>query len=93
MINDNELEYGGNWSNVRARLRALLAVTPTVPELLDRLETSKEETASLLELAEALKARKGVLWGLGQALLQFPGLHERSHIDQMRAAIEAAREG
>ncbi len=93
LITDNEPEYGGNWSNVRARLLALLAVTPTVPELLDRLETSKEETASLLELAEALKARKGVLWGLGQALLQFPGLHERSHIDQMRAAIEAARDG
>ena len=93
LINDNEPEYGENWTNVRARLKAVLVVTPTIPELLNRLETSKEETASLLELAEALKARKGVLWGLGQALLQFPGLHERSHIDQVRAAIEAAREG
>ncbi|MEE8568967.1 MAG: hypothetical protein V3S81_10165 [Anaerolineales bacterium] len=47
----------------------------------------------LLELAEELKARKGVLWGLGQNMLQYPGFHERAHMDQIRAAIEAAREG
>ncbi|HEY46400.1 MAG: hypothetical protein AMJ88_14295 [Anaerolineae bacterium SM23_ 63] len=93
LINDNEPEYGENFANVRARLQALVAVTPTIPELLDRLEKGKEETASLIERASALRARKGVLWGLGQGYLQLPGVHERTHMDQIRAAIEAAREG
>ena len=93
LINDNEPEYGENFANVRARLQALVAVTPTIPELLDRLEKGKEETAALLERADQLKARKGVLWGLGQLYLQLPGVHDRTHMDQMRAAIEAAREG
>jgi hypothetical protein len=93
LINDSEPEYGENFTNVRARLQALVAVTPTIPELLDRLEKGKEETIALLERADALKARKGVLWGLGQGYLQLPGVHDRTHMDQMRAAIEAAREG
>ncbi len=93
LINDNEPEYGENFTNVRARLQALIAVTPTIPELLDRLEKGKEETAVLLERADALRTRKGVLWGLGQRYLQLPGAHDRTHMDQMRAAIEAAREG
>lgn len=91
LINDNEPEYGENFANIRVRLQALLAVTPTIPELLDRLEKAKEETAALLERADRLKARKGVLWGLGQLYLQLPGVHDRTHMDQMRAAIEAAR--
>jgi hypothetical protein len=93
LINDNGYEFGENWSNVRARLQALVAVTPTIPELLDRLEKGKEETALLIERADALRARKGVLWGLGQGYLQLPGVHDRTHMDQMRAAIETAREG
>jgi uncharacterized protein YndB with AHSA1/START domain len=93
LINDNEPEYGENFANVRARLQALVAVTPTVLELLDRLEKGKEETVALLERADALKARKGVLWGIGQAFLQLPGVHDRTHMEQMRAAIEAARKG
>jgi hypothetical protein len=93
LINDNEFEFGENWSNVHARLQALVTVTPTIPELLDRLEKAKEETVLLLERADALKARKGVMWGLGQGYLQLPGTHDRSHMEQMRTAIEAAREG
>jgi uncharacterized protein YndB with AHSA1/START domain len=93
LINDNVPEYGENFTNVRARLQAVVAVTPTIPELLDRLEKGKEETAALLERADALKARKGVLWGLGQAFLQLPGVHDRTHMEQIRAAIEAGREG
>ncbi len=58
-----------------------------------RASKRAQEAAMLLELAEELKARKGVLWGLGQNMLQYPGFHERAHMDQIRAAIEAAREG
>lgn len=39
------------------------------------------------------KARRGVMWTFCVSNLQFPGLHERTHMDQMQAAIEAAREG
>lgn len=93
LMNDNEPEYGANWPHTRIRLQTVVAVTPTIPELLDRLEKGKEETAALLERAEVLKARKGVLWGLGQGYLLVPGSHDRTHMDQMRATIEAARKG
>jgi uncharacterized protein YndB with AHSA1/START domain len=93
LINDSEPEFGENFTNVRARLQALVVVTPTIPELLDRLEMGKEETTALLERADALNARKGVMWGLGQGYLQLPGVHDRTHMEQMRAAIEAARKG
>ena len=58
-----------------------------------RASKRAQEAAMLLELAEELKARKGVLWGFGLNMWQIPGFHERTHMDQIRAAIEAAREG
>ena len=93
LICDAQREYTGDFSNVRAQNTAILSTTPTIAELINRLGASKKESATLLELAEELKARKGVLWGLGQNLLQYPGFHERAHMDQMRTAIEAARKG
>ena len=93
LICDAQREYTGDFSNVRAQNTAVLSTTSTIAELINRLGASKKESAKLLEQAEELKARKGVLWGLGQNILQFPGFHERAHMDQMRVAIEAAREG
>lgn len=93
LICDAQREYTGDFSNVRAQNTAVLSTTSTIAELINRLGASKKESATLLELAEELKARKGVLWGLGQNALQYPGFHERAHMDQIRAAIEAAREG
>jgi uncharacterized protein YndB with AHSA1/START domain len=93
LICDAQREFSGGYDNVRAHLKAVLKVTPTIPELIDRLKACKEETATLLELAEELKARKGVLWGFYLEVLPFPGFHERAHMEQMRAAIEAARKG
>jgi uncharacterized protein YndB with AHSA1/START domain len=93
LICDARREYTGEFGNVRAQFTTILSVTSTINKLIDRLEASKKESATLLELAEELKARKGVLWGLGLNMWQIPGFHERTHMDQMRAAIEAAREG
>ncbi len=45
----------------------------------------------MLEHADKLKARKGVLWRGGQGWLQYPGNHERLHIQQIKVAIESAR--
>jgi uncharacterized protein YndB with AHSA1/START domain len=91
LLNDGEREYTGEGANVRARLESILETTPTIPELLQRYEMSQNETLSLLSKADKLKARPGVLWRVGQMFLQFPDLHERGHIEQMRAAIQASR--
>jgi hypothetical protein len=91
MIFDAEREFAEEGGNVRERLQAMLAVTPNLPELLARYQAAQREVAETLKRAEKLKRRKGALWRVGQNFLQFPGSHERSHIVQMKAAIEAAR--
>lgn len=93
LICDAQREFSSGYDNVRAHFTAVLKVTPTIPELIDRLKACKEETATLLELAEELKARKGVLWSYYLEVLPFPGFHERAHMEQMAASIEAARTG
>jgi uncharacterized protein YndB with AHSA1/START domain len=93
LICDAQREFTGEYDNVRAHFKAVLKVTPTIPELIDRLKASKEETVTLFELAEELKARKGVLWGYYLEVLPFPGFHERAHMEQMATSIEAARTG
>jgi hypothetical protein len=93
LICDGQREFNDEISNVNAHHTAILKVSPTIPELIDSLKDHKEETATLLELAKKLKARKGVMWTFSVNNLQFPGFHERVHMDQMRTAIEAAREG
>jgi uncharacterized protein YndB with AHSA1/START domain len=93
LICDGQREFNDEIGNVNAHHTAVLKVSPTIPELINRLKDGKEETATLLELAKELKARKGVMWTFSVNNLQFPGFHERTHMDQMRAAIESAREG
>jgi uncharacterized protein YndB with AHSA1/START domain len=91
VLADGQREFAGGNGDPLPRLRALLEVTPTIPELLDRLERSKREVVALLNKAEKLKARKGVLWGMALGYLQYPNVHERSHMEQMKNAISAAR--
>jgi uncharacterized protein YndB with AHSA1/START domain len=90
-ICDAQREFAEEFGNVRAQLKVILSTTPTIPELLDRLERVKEEANKLVERAEELKSRKGVLWGMGFEAFQYPGVHDRIHMEQIRAAIEAAR--
>jgi hypothetical protein len=90
-ICDAQREFAEEFGNVRAQLRALLSTTPTIPELLDRLEKTKKEANALVEYAEELESRKGILWRMGSEAFQYPGFHDRAHMEQMRAAIEAAR--
>jgi hypothetical protein len=91
LLVDGVREYVGGDGDPLPRYQALLEVTPTIPALLDRLEQNKREVVAFLEKAEKLKARKGVLWGMALGFLQFPNLHERSHLEQMKDSIEAAR--
>jgi uncharacterized protein YndB with AHSA1/START domain len=90
LMQDAERPFEGEGENLQAEIDALLAVTPDIADLLDRFERAQVQSLALIATAEPLKARKGVLWRMGQALLQFPDSHERGHMEQMRAAIEAA---
>lgn len=92
LMSDAEREFTGEGENQVARLQALLEVTPTIPELLDRFEQSQREYIALLRRAEPLRERKAVLWNLAQFDLLFPGTHERGHIEQISTAIQAAEE-
>ena len=89
VLADGQREFAGDDGDPLPRLQALIEVTPTIPELLGRLEQSKREVVALLIRAEKLKARKGVLWGMGFGFLQYPNVHERSHMEQMKSSIKA----
>ena len=90
-MQDLEREFPDEGANVRERLEAMQQSAPSAAALLRELENRQKETVHLLRHAEKLKARKGVMWRLGRGWLEIPLLHERGHMEQMRAAIEAAR--
>jgi uncharacterized protein YndB with AHSA1/START domain/uncharacterized damage-inducible protein DinB len=91
LLQDNEREFPDEGGNVRLRLEAMQASAPTAAALLHELENRQKETVHLLRHAEKLKAREGVMWRLGRNWLEIPLLHERGHMEQMKAAIQAAR--
>ena len=91
-LDDNEPQYAGGGTNRSEWHRAVVAITPTVDGLVERLEQAQAETCRVLEESrEVLKARKGVMWRLGVWWLQFPGGHEREHIEQIKQTLEKAR--
>jgi len=91
-LNDSEAQYVDAWENRWEPLDAIVAVSPTIEELIDRLAKAKETTAGLLEASVVpLLARKGVMWRLGMAMLHFPGEHEHEHLEQIKRTLEAAR--
>jgi hypothetical protein len=91
LMSDAEREFTGEGENQISRLRAMLEVTPTVPELLDRYEKAQREHVAMIRGAEPLMQRKAILWKLAQFELLFPGTHERSHIEQIKHALQAAQ--
>jgi len=81
-------DYGGN---IHAYIDATLAVYPTLPELVNAYKRASTETVELLaRLPDEFLERKSSYWRVAYASLEEP-YHFRSHIDQMRAALEAAR--
>jgi hypothetical protein len=92
LIGDSEPWYDRWGGNVPARHEALLSVYPTLPVLLEELKRGEAETVALLMvLPPEFVARKGSFTRLGYYLLEMPGYHTRTHLDQMRQAVEAAR--
>lgn len=92
LLLDIEREFPDAGANVHERLEAMQQSAPTVPDLLRELQNRHTETIYMLRHADKLKARKGVMWRLGRGWMEIPLLHERGHMEQMRAAIQAARE-
>jgi uncharacterized protein YndB with AHSA1/START domain len=94
LINDDEIWHDRfeNPTTVPARLKALLTVYPTVPELLEEFKRSEAETVAMLAaLPDEFVARKRAYVRLGYALLELPGYHTCQHLDQIREAVKAAQ--
>lgn len=81
-------DYGGN---IHAYIDATLAVYPSIPDLVSAYKRASSETVELLaRLPEDFLGRKSGYWRVAYASLEEP-YHFHGHIDQMRAALEAAR--
>lgn len=79
--------------NILAGLQALVAARPTLSELRQAYKHSTDETVALLSnLPTEFQQHKGSFWRLAYNIVDDP-FHHRIHLDQMRDAIEAAREG
>jgi uncharacterized protein YndB with AHSA1/START domain len=82
-------DYGGN---VDLMIDATIAGYPTVPELVANYKCNMAETLySLANLPEEFVARKGSYWRLAYTLLQDFD-HFDGHLEQMQAALDAARQ-
>jgi len=86
------LDAGPVYPNqIPGRLDAILAVTPTLEGLVDRVLTDEAETVALLRgLPETALVHKARFRRIAQFALQGPD-HSREHINQIRCAIEAVR--
>jgi uncharacterized protein YndB with AHSA1/START domain len=79
--------------NPPAWTKAIVAVYPTVPELLAALKQAEAEIVALVAaLPPEFVARKASYLHLGQWLMSGLVTHSRDHFAEMRAAIAAARE-
>ena len=81
-------DFGGNQY---AYIKATVSVYPRLSELLVEFKRSHLETIALFEnLPTSIIERKGSFWRLAHNALEDP-YHFHTHLDQMRAALEAAR--
>jgi uncharacterized protein YndB with AHSA1/START domain len=81
-------DYGGN---VDELLEATVSTYPTVEALFNEYQRNMAETLHFLaNLPDEFLAKKGEYWRLAYGLLQEP-YHFNSHMEQMQAALSAAR--
>lgn len=92
MVTGQEPLYDDFGGNLQARVKATVAVYPAVSELLEEYKRSTAETVALFaNLPAEFLNRKGTFWRLAYNALESP-YHFHTHLEQMRAAIEAARQ-
>lgn len=93
LLSGEEAWYDDFGGNVDARNVATVAAFPTVSALVDELKNARTETVSLIAaLPDSFVARKGSYWRLGFSAADQSGDHQDTHLAQMRAAVESARE-
>jgi uncharacterized protein YndB with AHSA1/START domain len=83
-----------DWAgNILAGVQALVVAQPTFMELRQAYKRSTDESVALLShLPPEFQQHKGTYWRLAYGIVEDP-FHHRIHLDQMRAAVEAARKG
>jgi len=92
-IYDSERAYDhfDNLDNLPAQTDALVQAYGTTAELVKEFKRNQAETIAMLAaLPEKFVEHKGTYWRVAVPLLQTDD-HTRGHLQQMRAAIEAAR--
>jgi uncharacterized protein YndB with AHSA1/START domain len=83
-------DWGGN---MQCRNDALLAVYSGVPALNQELKRSHQETIALLaNLPDAFLKRKNSFWRVAYVFADDSVSHEEMHMEQMQAAVNAARQ-
>jgi uncharacterized protein YndB with AHSA1/START domain len=91
IVGQRESWYDDFSGNSHPRTSAVVAVYSTVRDLLDELRRSMTETAAMIALLPAsITAQKSIWWRVNFNFLQGP-FHTMQHIEQMKAAIAAAR--
>ena len=91
MIGGHEPYYDDFGGNLQAWIDATLAAYPTVAELVAEMKRHQLETRLILaNLPAECIARKSTYWRVGTQALQAP-FHFDIHLEQMQAALEAAR--
>jgi hypothetical protein len=74
-----------------SRLAAVLAVKPTLQELVDRLLVDEAETVAFMRaLPQSVVAHRARFRRMGQTAVGLPD-HTREHIEQIKATIAAIR--
>jgi len=92
LIGDVEGSYDGNAGNPELRLNATIHAFPTLADLVAELKRLNAETVALLrDLPEEFVTRRRTFWRLARTLLDESYSHIGDHLQQMQAAVAAAR--
>jgi len=94
LINDDERwsDRFENPTNVAARVQATVRVYSKLHDLLEEYKRTEAETLAMLAaLPDEFVASKRNFVRFCYAQLELPNYHTYQHLDQMRAAVEAAR--
>jgi uncharacterized protein YndB with AHSA1/START domain len=91
IIGGHEASYDDFGGNPQARIDATLAAYPSINALLEEYKLSTVETlVTIAHMPEDFATRKGSYWRVAFLAQQFP-FHFRTHLEQMQAAVKAAR--
>jgi uncharacterized protein YndB with AHSA1/START domain len=91
IISGDEASYDGFGGNLNARVLATVEVFPTLNDLVTEWKRLNRETIALLRFIPSdFTERKGSYWRLAYQCLNFPS-HFSTHLEQMQAALQAAR--